>query len=81
MDVEGVCMTKFPQKNVLDIVFEPRHEKTGFCICENKDADQLRGFLTMRLIWLKTEQLACLADMFETKLLNLRVGNGIPQLK
>ena len=23
--------------------FEPRHEKTGFCICENKDADQLRG--------------------------------------
>ena len=25
------------------ITFEPRHEKTGFCICENKDADQLRG--------------------------------------
>ena len=24
-------------------VFEPRREKTGFCICENKDADQLRG--------------------------------------
>ena len=23
--------------------FEPRREKTGFCICENKDADQLRG--------------------------------------
>ena len=22
---------------------EPRHEKAGFCICENKDADQLRG--------------------------------------
>ena len=22
---------------------EPRHEKTAFCICENKDADQLRG--------------------------------------
>ena len=22
---------------------EPRREKTGFCICENKDADQLRG--------------------------------------
>ena len=22
---------------------EPRHEKTGFCICENRDADQLRG--------------------------------------
>ena len=24
-------------------VFEPRCEKTRFCICENKDADQLRG--------------------------------------
>ena len=23
---------------------EPRREKTGFCICENKDADQLRGY-------------------------------------
>ena len=23
--------------------YEPCHEKTGFCICENKDADQLRG--------------------------------------
>ena len=23
--------------------FEPRREKTGFCICENKVADQLRG--------------------------------------
>ena len=22
---------------------ELRHEKTGFCICENKDADQLHG--------------------------------------
>ena len=22
---------------------EPRREKSGFCICENKDADQLRG--------------------------------------
>ena len=22
---------------------EPRHEKTVFCICENKDTDQLRG--------------------------------------
>ena len=22
---------------------EPRREKTGFCICENKDADQLHG--------------------------------------
>ena len=24
-------------------LFEPRREKTGFFICENKDADQLRG--------------------------------------
>ena len=23
--------------------YEPRREKTVFCICENKDADQLRG--------------------------------------
>ena len=23
--------------------YEPRHEKTKFYICENKDADQLRG--------------------------------------
>ena len=23
--------------------FEPRNEKTVFCICENKDADQIRG--------------------------------------
>ena len=22
---------------------EPPHEKTGFCLCENKDADQLSG--------------------------------------
>ena len=22
---------------------EPRHEKTGFCICEKEDTDQLRG--------------------------------------
>ena len=24
-------------------IYEPRREKTVFCICENKDADQLRG--------------------------------------
>ena len=24
-------------------IIEPRHEKPAFCICENKDADQLRG--------------------------------------
>ena len=25
------------------VLFEPLYEKTAFCICENKDADQLRG--------------------------------------
>ena len=25
-----------------DTVFEPRHEKTNVCMCENKDADQFR---------------------------------------
>ena len=25
------------------VLYEPRHEKTGFCLCENKDADELRG--------------------------------------
>ena len=24
-------------------IFEPRHEKTGFCLCKNKGADQLRS--------------------------------------
>ena len=24
-------------------LIEPRHEKAAFCICKNKDADQLRG--------------------------------------
>ena len=28
---------------VLTRLYEPRHEKTNICICENKDADQLRG--------------------------------------
>ena len=27
----------------VETIFEPRHEKTKFRICENKDADQLRG--------------------------------------
>ena len=30
------------KKTMLD-TFEPRREKPTFCICENKDADQLRG--------------------------------------
>ena len=25
------------------VLIEPGDEKTGFCICEKKDADQLRG--------------------------------------
>ena len=31
------------QNKVQVVLFEPRHEKTVFCICKNKDADQLRG--------------------------------------
>ena len=27
----------------VETIFEPHHEKTHVCICENKDADQLRG--------------------------------------
>ena len=26
-----------------NVKYEPCHEKTGFCLCENKGADQLRG--------------------------------------
>ena len=33
MFVSGICF----------IIIEPHHEKTGFRLCENKDADQLRG--------------------------------------
>ena len=28
--------------STLPEISEPRYEKIGFCICENKDADQLR---------------------------------------
>ena len=34
--VEGLYIT-------IILPCEPRHEQTSFCICENKDADQLRG--------------------------------------
>ena len=34
---------KFVMGTFLLETFEPRHEKTGFCICETKDADQLCG--------------------------------------
>ena len=33
----------FYVRRVNVMLFEPSYEKTGFCICENKDADQLRG--------------------------------------
>ena len=34
------CVSSRPQA----LIYEPRHEKTGFLhICENKGADQLRG--------------------------------------
>ena len=36
----GITFIKFHQIRTL---FEPHHEKTGFCKLENKDADQLRG--------------------------------------
>ena len=29
---------------LLSLTHEPRHGKTTICICENKDADQLRGY-------------------------------------
>ena len=35
-------LTSYKPK-LMDISFEPRHEKTAFFIRENKDADQLRG--------------------------------------
>ena len=28
---------------IMSLLFEQRREKPAFCICENKDADQLRG--------------------------------------
>ena len=30
-------------RHFLQKIYESRREKTVFCICENKDADQLRG--------------------------------------
>ena len=32
-------------------LFEPHREKTAFCICENKDADQLRGKLISAFVF------------------------------
>ena len=36
-------LTKYQVRALYQDTDEPRHEKTGFFICENKDADQLRG--------------------------------------
>ena len=33
----------FRKEPFIRLTYEPRPEKTGFFICENKDADQLRG--------------------------------------
>ena len=55
--VEGFCVAKtkvliscvvtcaFTAQLICAFVFtyEPRREKTGFCVCGNKDTDQLRG--------------------------------------
>ena len=40
------------------IIYEPRHEKNGFCICKNK-ADQLRGNR-------EADQCLCLSHMDST---------------
>ena len=39
-----VLITPVPVNCSLVTLIEPRHEKSGLCICENKDAGQLRGF-------------------------------------
>ena len=39
----AVITLKFRQRDLFMEKYEPRREKPGFCICENKDADQLRG--------------------------------------
>ena len=40
-DGESLCAT-YSDSCVRNII-EPRHEKTQFCLCENKAADQLRS--------------------------------------
>ena len=37
------AMLQLANMNHRLIIFEPRREKTEYCICENKDADQLRS--------------------------------------
>ena len=41
--MEDKCIAKCCHPRKIKTLLEPRREKTGFCICENKDADQLRG--------------------------------------
>ena len=46
MDIKCIMMLVVLQTCALMMSvtsYEPRREKTVFCICENKDADQLRG--------------------------------------
>ena len=45
LSISELSLGAMPKLLVLshDGSYEHRHEKTGFCICENKDADQLRG--------------------------------------
>ena len=53
------------------ISFEPRCEKTGFCIWENKDADQLRGHC-------EADQCLCFRYMDSTIPLLSKVENFKP---
>ena len=40
---QGVKDTRWALGKITRVIYEPRHEKPVFFICENKDADQLRG--------------------------------------
>ena len=43
LSLKAVNMGLSTVTTVSRLIIEPRCEKTGFCICDNKDADQLRG--------------------------------------
>ena len=45
MELISCAFNAVTKQLICAIVFsyEPRHKKTGFFTCENKDADQLRG--------------------------------------
>ena len=51
---------------------EPRHEKTGFCLCENKDADQLCSNCT-------ADQHLCFRYT-DTQFIGSETGSTIPLL-